>query len=234
MANINHRQGSSRFFFNSGKISSTKSWLYGRFEVRAQLPEGKLLRSVFVLKPKQPSRYEGDWLDNGQINGLVYAQQTSSIIAGIHYRMPGGQSYNGRKLNTLQNITTGFHRYSVEWTNHTVRWLFNDMIFFETTVHRPFDQPFYFVLQLGVGGPEFDTRYSVIQSSDVYGWRNNRFVIDYVRVYRAADGEVSKTDKPDATEAVAGVKSGSNDRQNSLDLLLPFVTLASVVLFIYL
>lgn len=140
---------------------------------------------MFVLKPRQYKYQPGDWLSNGQINGLVYAQQGGSVTGGIHYHMPDGLTYNGRKFNTQHNLTTEFHRYAVEWTDTTVRWLFDDdVIFFETNVSRPFDQPFYFVLQLGVGGPEFDTRYSVIQSSDVYSWRNSRFVIDYVKVYQ--------------------------------------------------
>lgn len=182
-ADINRQQRNSRFLFNSGKLTSAKSWLYGKFVMRAMLPEGKLLRAVFVLKPKG-KQYAGSWLDNGQINGLVYAQQGDSLTAGIHYKMSQGQSYVGRKVATRQNLTTDFHLYSVEWTNHSVRWFFDDSLVFENAVSKPFDQPFFFVLQLGVGGPEFDTRNMAVQSSDALHWRNNRFVVDYVQIFQ--------------------------------------------------
>lgn len=180
---LNPNQGGSRFMFNSAKISSQIGWRYGKFVMRAILPEGKMLRSVLVLKPKQP-KYPGDWLDNGQINMLVYAQQASFIIGGLHYRMPLGQSYNGRKLNTQSNVTKEFQLYSIEWNETTIRWLFNDVVYFEHNVSKPFDQPFHLVLQLGVGGPEFDTRNTVIQSYDANRWPNNNFTIDYIKIYQ--------------------------------------------------
>src|SRR5699024_4171608 len=58
------------------------------------------------------------------------------------------------------------------------------MMFFENVVSKPFDQPFYFVLQLGVGGPEFDTRNMAVQTSDAMLWHNNRFIVDYIKVYQ--------------------------------------------------
>ena len=180
---VNHQQRNSRFLFNSGKLTSQKSWLYGKFVMRAIMPDGKLLRSVFVLKPKH-KQYLGSWLDNGQINGLVYAQQADSITVGIHYKMNHSQSYIGRKVATKQNLTNSFHLYSVEWTNQSVRWYFDDVLVFEDAVTKPFDQPFYFVIQLGVGGPEFDSRNIEIQSSDALLWNNNRIIVDYVQVFQ--------------------------------------------------
>ncbi|KAH7636561.1 hypothetical protein HUG17_10531 [Dermatophagoides farinae] len=188
MANINKhiKTGShERFLFNGGMISTKKSWLYGRFEMRAILPEGRSLRSVFILRPVKP-KYSGDWLSNGQINGLVYAQQHSAIIAGIHYKMPAGQSYMGRKLYTQRNITRSFNHYTIEWSEQSIRWMFNDFIFFQHNVSKPFDQKFNIILQLGVGGPEFDTRSGALQQDDSKHWHNNRFIIDYVRIYQRA------------------------------------------------
>nr|QER90684.1 beta-1,3 glucanase [Dermatophagoides pteronyssinus] len=189
VANINEhirKTGYSRerFLFDSGMISSKKSWLYGRFVLKAILPEGRSLRSVFILRPVEP-KYSGDWLNNGQINGLVYAQQQSAIIAGIHYKMPAGQSYMGRKLYTQRNITRSFNNYVVEWSEHSIRWMFNDFVFFEHNVTKPFDQQFNLILQLGVGGPEFsDQRSGAIQQNDSKQWYNNRFIIDSIRVYQ--------------------------------------------------
>lgn len=182
IANANKQASGSRFLFNGGKLSSTKGWLYGRFEIRAKLPEGNWLRPVFLLRPLN-SRYSGNWLDNGQINILVYNQQHSAIIAGIHYRMSPERTYMGRKLYTNRNITNSFNRYSVEWTEHSIRWFFNDFPFFEHNVTKPFDQEFGLVIQLGVGGPEFDNQ-GTVMSEVANIWRNNRFLIDYIKVYQ--------------------------------------------------
>ncbi|KAI2807310.1 hypothetical protein BLOT_009274 [Blomia tropicalis] len=184
-ADVNQWRGSSRFLFNSGKVASLKSWQYGKFVMRAMLPAGKLLRAVFLLKPRH-MKYAGSWVDNGQMNGLVYAQQADSIITGIHYNMSHGQSYLGRLMKTKYNLTDSYHLYTVEWNNHTIRWYFDDMLVFENEVGKPFDQPFYFILQLGVGGPEFDTRHLTVTTNDSSQWINPRFVIDYVKVYQDA------------------------------------------------
>lgn len=183
-ASSNDDHKNSRFLFNTGKLSSIKAWQYGRFVMRALLPQGKLLRAVFVLKPKEKVHRGTSWLDNGQINGLVYAQQGDSISAGLHYRMLHSHSYAGRKFSSKENLTSSFHLYSVEWTNSSIRFFFDDVPFFEKTVSQPFDQPFYIVLQLGVGGPEFDTRNVAVQVNDASHWPNNRFVIDFIKVYQ--------------------------------------------------
>lgn len=183
-ATANERVGSSRYLFNTGKMSSRKAWLYGRFMIRARLPDGRLLRPVFVLRPSE-NRYRGNWLANGQINALVYAQGGDFITSGLHYQMPGGQSYIGGKFRTKANITETFHTYGFEWNNQSIRWIFDDLVYMEHHVTTPFDQPFYFTLQLGVGGPEFD-QMSVhsVSPGDAHGWKNNKFVIENIKVFQ--------------------------------------------------
>lgn len=183
-ATANERARSSRYLFNTGKLSSRRAWLYGRFELRARLPDGRLLRPVFVLRPSE-NRYRGDWLANGQINALVYAQAGDFISSGLHYQMPGGQSYVGGKFRTKANITDTFHAYGLEWTNQSIRWMFDGLVYMEHPVTAPFDQPFYFTLQLGVGGPEFD-QMSVhsVSAGDAHGWKHNKFVVEYIKVFQ--------------------------------------------------
>lgn len=195
-ASQNGDHKSSRFLFNTGKLSSVKAWQYGRFVMRAKLPQGKLLRAVFALKPKEKVHRGTSWLDNGQINGLVYSQQAESISAGLHYRMDHGHSYAGRKFSTKQNITNSFHLYSVEWTNSSIRFFFDDRLFFENTVSQPFDQTFYIVLQLGVGGPEFDTRNVAVQVDDVIHWNNNQFLIDFIEIYQNVSANLRSSSLP--------------------------------------
>jgi len=56
------------------------------------------------------NKYKGGWVENGQINGLVYGQKTSSIISGIHYKkIP--KEYSGIQFETNRLLTQEYHKY---------------------------------------------------------------------------------------------------------------------------
>lgn len=222
-ATVNPQQRSSRFAFNSAKLISLKSFQYGRIEVRAKLPEGHLLRPSILLKPVS-YKYSGDWLDNGQINLMVYSQQPGSIVGGLHYKMANGHSYVGRKFRSGANLTQEFHRFTVEWTNETLRFLFDDQVYFEHQVASPFDQKFYLTIQLGVGGPEFDSKTNNNNISPANGkeiasrWKNNKFIVDWVKMWREVNSKPDDLEE-DEKEGVPGEpevegSSGSTQSKN--------------------
>ncbi len=140
------------------------------------------MRPVFLLVPLL-NKYKGGWLENGQINGLVYGQKTSFIISGIHYKkIP--KEYSGIQFETNRLLTKEYHKYAIEWKPQIINWYFDDVLYFSENVSQPFDQPFRIVLQLGVGGPEFNNQ--KLRDDDHKNWKNNKFIIDYVRVYKNA------------------------------------------------
>ena len=69
--------------YTSAKINTRESFTYGRFEIRAALPKGKMLRPAILMIPEKPS----DWARNGQID-VMTNNQTSILWAGIHYGVP--------------------------------------------------------------------------------------------------------------------------------------------------
>ncbi len=159
---------------------TSQGWTYGKFEIRAILPEGKLLRPVFLMVPKSYT-YKGDWIDNGQVNALVYGQNTGFIISGIHHKKEP-RNYAGIRFDTKTSLTKDFHKYSVEWKPQTINWYFDDILYFTYNVSSPFNQEFRIVLQLGVGGPEFSGQ--KLSEDDIKKWTNNKFIIDYVKVFK--------------------------------------------------
>ncbi|MCA0984272.1 carbohydrate binding domain-containing protein [Halobacillus yeomjeoni] len=140
---------------------------YGKFEARMKLPEGQGYWPAFWMMPED-SVY-GTWPASGEIDIMEAAGDDTSTIGGtIHY----GQEY---PLNTYRGKEyhfpegedyTGYHTYSVEWEPGEIRW-YVDGELYQTlnnwfskgpdqaanyTFPAPFDQPFYMILNLAVGG----------------------------------------------------------------------------------
>jgi beta-glucanase (GH16 family) len=56
--------------FTSAKIVTKQAFTYGRFEIRAALPKGKLLRSAIFMISEPYS----EWARNGQIDIMTNVQ----------------------------------------------------------------------------------------------------------------------------------------------------------------
>jgi beta-glucanase (GH16 family) len=56
--------------YTSARLNSKKAWTYGKFEVRAKLPKGKLLWPAIWMMPKD-SVY-GGWAASGEIDIMEY------------------------------------------------------------------------------------------------------------------------------------------------------------------
>lgn len=159
----------------------------GRFEFRARLPQGKGFWPAFWLLPQ--NQIYGRWAASGEIDvmenrgadpskvlgtihyGGVYPKQTQS--AGPSFTFPPGDS------------ATNFHTYALEWATNSMKW-FVDSTLYEVQTNwwssggkfpAPFDQPFYIVMNLAVGGrfggnPDTNTVFP------------GETQVDYVRVYK--------------------------------------------------
>ena len=70
--------------FTSAKISTKKGFTYGKFEIRAALPKGKMLRpTMFML----PSSKVLKWSIGGEID-IMTNVQFQQLGSGIHYNSP--------------------------------------------------------------------------------------------------------------------------------------------------
>ena len=180
--------------------------LYGRVEFRAQVPWGKGLWPALWMLP-QDDRY-GGWAASGEIDLMeIVGDRPHEVLNSLHF----GSGYPERHLLTHVHplpggsLVSDWHVYAVEWEPGEIRFYVDDALTC-TRKHwwscsktqdgaglkptkasdlnpwpAPFDQPFYLVMNVAVGGnfpgvPTPETRFPA------------ELVVDYVRVYRKRGG----------------------------------------------
>ncbi|MBP3325438.1 MAG: carbohydrate binding domain-containing protein [Coprococcus sp.] len=191
--------------YTSGRINTQNKhdFTYGRFEVKAKVPEGAGYLPAFWMMPTDENLY-GQWPRCGEIDIMeVMGSDTTKAYGTIHYGNPHAES-QGTKVLTSGNYADEYHVFSCEWEPGSIKWYIDGVLYHEendwhsTTVGQgtvsypaPFDQPFYLILNLAVGGswvgyPDENTDFE-----------NQAFVIDYVRAYQkdSYDENVKKPEK---------------------------------------
>jgi beta-glucanase (GH16 family) len=162
-----------------------KHFFRGRFVFRAKMPKGRgSWPAIWFLGI---NRKEG-WPICGEIDLVEYAgNRMHQVSCAIHT-----ESYN-HKIKTHKNKRTelatasdAFHEYMLDWTKDALVFYVDnkevmriDRKETDTIREWPFDQPFYMILNLAVGG-----------------WHGGpvahedfpfHFEIDYIRVYQETD-----------------------------------------------
>lgn len=191
--------------YTSGRVNTQnkQDFTYGLFEVRAKVPEGQGYLPAFWMMPTNENLY-GQWPRCGEIDIMeVMGQQNNKAYGTIHYGNPHSESQGTYVLNQ-GNYTDSYHTFSCEWEPGKIKWYVDGVLYHEesdwysTTVGQgtvsypaPFDQPFYMILNLAVGGSW------VGNPNDDTDFENAAFVIDYVKAYQkdSYDENVSKPEK---------------------------------------
>ena len=181
--------------------------LYGRIEFRAKVPWGKGLWPALWMLPQ--SDLYGGWAASGEIDLMeIVGERPQEVLNSIHFGSPGTDA---RALITHVHPLPGgstvadWHVYAVEWEPGEIRFYVDD-VHTSTRDHwwscsltqagagviarrasdlnpwpAPFDQPFYLVMNVAVGGnfpgaPNDATKFPA------------ELVVDYVRVYDKLGG----------------------------------------------
>jgi len=169
--------------YTSARINSKnkKEFLYGKIEVRAKLALGKGLWPAFWMLGKNID--EVGWPASGEIDILEYVgREPNSIFTTLHTTDSHGSSKNTRK-DKIKGIEEGFHTYAIDWSQKSIAFYIDDQLFYAFEPKElspeiwPFDQPFYLLLNLAIGGNfgGHDIDDSIFPQE---------FVIDYIRVYQ--------------------------------------------------
>lgn len=171
-----------------GKYTSTrittkgkKEFRYGYMEARAKLPVGKGIWPAIWMLGANIS--EVDWPKCGEIDILEYiGREPDMVYTTVHTPDNNGGNAASQKTR-FENIEEGFHLYACEWDKDKIAFYVDDKLVYtyqpqtKTKNNWPFDQPFFFILNVAVGGnfggPEVDD--SIFPQE---------FVIDYVKVYQ--------------------------------------------------
>ncbi|OOB78709.1 MAG: hypothetical protein BEN18_06555 [Epulopiscium sp. Nuni2H_MBin001] len=171
---------------------------YGKFEARISLPAGDGLWPAFWLLPVD-SPY-GGWAAGGEIDIMEARGRVPGEVDGtIHYGGPWPNNvYSGGSYHFEDGTDiTDYHTYAVEWLPGEINWYVDDVLYhtennwyskdpnesFEYAFPAPFDQEFYIILNLAVGGTyDGNLTPGTLNAGDA------EMKVDYVRVYELDGG----------------------------------------------
>lgn len=198
--------------YSSGKITTKDKFTfkYGRIDFRAKLPAGTGLWPALWLLPNDDTY--GSWAASGEIDVMEARGRLTGATSGtIHFggKWPAntniGSDYT---FSNGQTIDSDYHVYSAVWENDNIKWYVDGKCFFKAAKEQwyslgdmnndsaPFDQNFYIIMNLAVGG-WFDSN----RTPNV-GEIPATMKVDYVRVYKA-EGDVVEPTIPVKYEDVA-------------------------------
>ena len=191
--------------YTSGRVNTQNKhdFKYGIFEARAKVPAGQGFLPAFWMMPTNENLY-GQWPRCGEIDIMeVLGNDTTRSYGTLHYGNPHSQSQAGCTL-TEGSFSDEYHTFAVEWEPDRISWYVDGVMIHtendwysategqgEITYPAPFDQPFYIILNLAVGG---NWPGSPDETTDI---ANAAFYVDYVRVYQkdSYDEDVQKPEK---------------------------------------
>jgi beta-glucanase (GH16 family) len=143
---------------------------YGKFEFRAKLPTGKGVWPALWMLPAN-DKY-GAWASSGEIDVMeARGQDPNKVLGTLHFgsQWPNNAHSSGEHVFEKGTSIADFHTYAVEWLPGEIRWLVDGKEFAKkaswwsskakptkaTDLNAwpaPFDQPFYLVMNVAVGG----------------------------------------------------------------------------------
>ena len=196
--------------FTSAKLQ-TKGKLalaYGKIEVRAKLPQGQGVWPAIWMLPEEDSY--GTWAASGEIDILEAVNLgvecdtceeggENTILGTLHF---GGEWPDNKLASTEVSkleVLDGFHTFGVIWEPGRFRWTLNGEVYAEKVAsdwsttgseaaNAPFDQPFYLILNLAIGGNLPEGRALKGVSGKDFP---KRFEVDWVRIWQCEDPSAS-------------------------------------------
>lgn len=172
--------------YSSARLRTAQKgdWRYGRFEIRAKLPEGRgLWPAIWFL----PSDWEyGEWPKSGEIDlmeNVGYMPDTilSTVHTNAFNHLKGTQK--GDSI-TVPTCYSDFHVYRLDWDERQMAMFVDDQQVFtfekrgSSSDEWPFDKRFHLLLNVAVGG-----NWGGSKGIDDRIFPQS-MVVDYVRVYQ--------------------------------------------------
>jgi beta-glucanase (GH16 family) len=170
--------------YTSARLNTlTKAeFIYGRMEVRAKLPNTQGIWPAIWMLP-----VHGGGPTSGEIDIMeLIGSEPGRSYATLHYGNPPTSQGGWYDLPGGATFDQDFHVFSVERDPASIRWYVDGQLFYTATewftteknspFPAPFDRPFYFILNVAVGGhwPGSPDETSVFPQV---------MLVDYVRVY---------------------------------------------------
>nr|MBC7612700.1 glycoside hydrolase family 16 protein [Pseudopedobacter sp.] len=152
------------------------AFTYGKVEVKAKLPVGiGTWPAIWMLGGDIKSV---GWPNCGEIDIMEHlGRDLNNIYATLHYPGHSGGNANGA-TKMIQNATTEFHIYSLEWSPSIIKMFVDDQLVHSVSnsSNIPFNHDFFFIMNLAMGG-NFGGPVDP-------GVTNATMEVDYIRVYK--------------------------------------------------
>jgi beta-glucanase (GH16 family) len=162
------------------------TWTYGRIEAMAKLPKGLGTWPAVWMLGKNITT--AGWPKAGEIDIMEHVGFDEGVVHGTVHT----EAYNHSKKTEkgkavpIKDVTMAFHLYAIEWTADQIDFFVDDQKYYSvqksvlgnTEAQWPFDQPFYLILNVAVGG-----NWGGQKGVDETIWPQ-RMEVDYVRVYQ--------------------------------------------------
>ena len=200
-----------RAFYTSGRINTyhLHAFTYGRVEARIRVPEGQGFLPAFWMMSDDESY--GTWPKSGEIDIMeILGSDTDTLYGTLHYGNPHLQNQGIYDLPS-GDFASEYHVFAIEWEPGEIRWYCDDVCYYTTNYWysamdgqepneypAPFNQPFYIILNVAVGGnwpgdPDENTPFD----------ERAQMRVDYVRVFQM-DGYDENVSCPDAPDPANG------------------------------
>jgi len=179
---VAQQESTNAYSFTSARMKTQDLYstpTYGRFQWRAKLPAGfGMWPALWMMGTNYPSV---GWPACGEIDVVENPGNTTYNQSSLHYGTDGTVNQTGYYYFTLGNSITNFHTYELDWSASSEQFLVDGVLYETQTVGSPFNAPFFFVMNLAVGGTyPGTTSASAIIASNTFP---KEIQVDYVRVY---------------------------------------------------
>lgn len=149
---------------------------YGKIEARAKLPAGLgTWPAIWMLGDNISSV---GWPACGEIDIMEHrGSELNKIWGTLHYPGRSGANPVGGTV-MINNATTEFHKYAVEWNASSIKFYVDDSLYFTfaNSTSVPYNHNFFILLNVAMGGNfggSVDPNFS-----------NATMEVDYIRVYQ--------------------------------------------------
>jgi beta-glucanase (GH16 family) len=184
--------------YSSARIRTQRrgDWQYGRFEVRAKMPNGQGIWPAVWMLPTE-SKY-GGWAAGGEIDIIESrGSDVHETTGALHFggAWPRNTYLSHRFSLPEQNTAEAFHVYALEWSADEIKWYVDGTLCKTRTKDEwyseaaqdnsraPFDQHFHIIINVAVDGRFFE---NTAQRADLLppDAFPQILEIDYLRVYQ--------------------------------------------------
>ncbi|MFB9274006.1 carbohydrate binding domain-containing protein [Cohnella cellulosilytica] len=188
-----HKESYQDMNYTSAKLTTENKgrWTYGKYEIRAKLPEGRGLWPAIWMMPQDMDMY-GTWPASGEIDIMeLIGQEPGTAHGTLHYGNPHTSTGYSYALPEGESFADEYHTFAMEWEPGEMRWYVDGILYatqndwfalgasqpVDYTYPAPFDRDFYMQLNVAVGGTWPGNPDDAIFAGE------RKMEVDYVRVY---------------------------------------------------